>query len=164
MSITTSRLKLEAKIHREAHDLRDGFGIFAVHMEDRDLKHLGDVGGISAGARLARDSGETDLIVDDDVQRAADGVAGELAEVQRFLHHAFAGECRVAVNQQSMPLLAFGVADAILLGADAAQGDRIHKFEMAGIETERQMDFCAGGGRPIGAVAEMIFHVAAAGL
>ncbi len=44
---------------------------------------------------------EADLVVDDDVQRAADAVAVQLAQVERLLHDAFAGERRVAVDQQA---------------------------------------------------------------
>ena len=93
-------LELAAEIHRQAHDLGHGFGIFAVDVEDRDLQHLGHVGGVGAAAAFAGAGGEADLVVDDDVQRAADGVASQLAEVERFLHDAFAGERGVAVDQQ----------------------------------------------------------------
>ena len=44
--------------------------------------------------------GEADLVVDDDVERAAGGVAVELAQVERLLHDALAGERGVAVDQQ----------------------------------------------------------------
>src|SRR4051812_38745457 len=56
-----------------------------------------------------------------------------------------------------------GVAGAILSRAGAAERDAVDEFEVAGIETERELKFFAGGGGPFGAVAEMIFHVATAG-
>ena len=37
-----------AEVHRELHALRNGFGIFAVHMEDRRLQHLRDISRIHA--------------------------------------------------------------------------------------------------------------------
>jgi len=48
--------------------------------------------GVLRGAGFVGAGGETDLIVYHDVQRAADGVTGKLAEVQRFLHDALTGE------------------------------------------------------------------------
>src|ERR1051326_440996 len=66
------------------------------------------------------------------------------------------------MNQQSHSLLARLIADAVLLGANAAHCDRIYKFEMARIEAKREVDFCARRSRPIGAVAEVIFHIPAA--
>ena len=61
--------------------------------------------------------GEADLVVDHDVHRAADAVARQAAQVQRLLHHAFANECGVAVDQQAHDLRAIAVLAAVLLGA-----------------------------------------------
>src|SRR5204863_2192130 len=44
----------------------------------------------------------------------------------------------------------------------AAQGDGVDKLQVAGIETKREMDLAPAGGNPIGAVAQMIFYIAAA--
>ncbi len=60
-----------AEIHGQAHDLRDGFRVFAVDVENRDLQHLRHVRGVGGGATLRGWRGETDLVVDHDVQRAA---------------------------------------------------------------------------------------------
>ena len=43
-------LELRAEIHRQPHDLRDGLGIFAVDVEDRDLQHLRHVGGVGTSS------------------------------------------------------------------------------------------------------------------
>ena len=43
-------LKLSAEIRRQVHDLGHGLRILAVDVEDRDLKHLGDIGRIDAAA------------------------------------------------------------------------------------------------------------------
>ena len=50
--------------------------------------------------------GEADLVVDDEVDRAAGGVAVELREVQRLGDHALSGERRVAVDQDRDDALA----------------------------------------------------------
>ena len=156
------RLKFLAEIHRQLHDLRDGFRVFAVHVENRRLQHPRHVRRVSGRAAFIRRRGETDLVVDDDVQRAADGVTGKLAQVERFLNDAFAGKRRVAVNEQAEHLAAIAVAKPVLMRAHAAQHDGIHKFQMARIEAKRDVHFRARRRRPIAAVAEMIFHVAAA--
>jgi hypothetical protein len=56
------------------------FRIVAVHVEDRRLDHLGHVGRIGRRAREARRRGEADLVVDDEVDRAAGAVALEARE------------------------------------------------------------------------------------
>src|SRR3569833_4524343 len=54
-----------------------------------------------------------------------------------------------------------GVTAAILTSAGAAERDAVHEFEMAGIETECELNFFTGGGGPFGAVAEMIINITA---
>ena len=108
-----------------------GLGVVAVHVEDRRLDHLGDVGGVVAGAgRLGR-GGEPDLVVDDDVDRAADAVALDVAHVERLGHHALAGERGVAVHQDRQHREGLGVVDVVLLGPDHAHDDRVDGLEVA---------------------------------
>src|SRR6266436_5994542 len=70
--------KLETKIHCEADNLRDGFGVLAIHMEYGNLKHLRHISGIGAGTRFARARCKTNLVIDDYVERATDCVGIEL--------------------------------------------------------------------------------------
>ena len=107
--------------------------------------------------------GEADLVVDDDVERAAGRVAGELAEVERLLHDPFAGERGVAVDQQR---------HAAARARDRRRGPawRARGRCATGLTNSRwlglkQSDRCtlrAVGGRPVAAVAQVILHVAAA--
>ena len=50
------------------------FRVVAVDVEDRRLDHLGHVGGIRRGPRQARVRREADLVVDDEMHRAADAM------------------------------------------------------------------------------------------
>ena len=88
-----------AERERELHHAHARFGVVAVHVEDRRLHRLGDVGRVHGRAREAGRRGEADLVVHDDVHGAADVVAGQLREVQRLRDHALAGERGVAVDQ-----------------------------------------------------------------
>ena len=63
---------VERDLDREQRDL----GIVAVHVQDRRLDHLRDVGAERRAARVARiGRREADLVVDDDVDGAARVVA-----------------------------------------------------------------------------------------
>ena len=147
-------------------DLRgedDGFRIVAVHVEDRRLDHLRHVGRIGRGAREARIGGEADLVVDDEVDRAAGAVTRGAREPEALRHHALAGEGRVAVDEQRHHRRAVvgRAAVLVLLGAHLAEHHRIDDLEMRGVGGERQVDVVAvedavGGG------AEVVLHVARA--
>ena len=140
-----------------------GFRIVAVDVEDRRLDHLGDVGRIGRGARIARAGGEADLVVDDEVHRAAGAVPAQPGQPEALRHHALAGERRVAVDQQRHhhgAIVRRG-AELVLLGAHLAEHHRIDDLEMRGIGGERQVhlvvvEFAIRRG------AEVVFHVAGA--
>ena len=80
------------------------FRIVAVDVEDRRLDQLGDVRRIGRGARIARIGGEADLVVDDEMERAAGAMAAQAREAEAFRDHALAGEGRVAVDEERQHL------------------------------------------------------------
>ena len=155
-------LELLAVIEGDLHDADGGFGIVAVDVEDGRLHAARDVGGIRRGARFVGQRGEADLVIDDQVDGAAGGVAVELREVQRLGHHALSGEGRVAVDQHRDDALALGIAEAILLGADDAFHHRIDRFQMARIGRDGNHDLAARRGPAHAGGAEVILHVARA--
>ena len=142
-------------------DMHHGLGIVAVHVEDRRVDHLGDVGGVGRGAREARRRGEADLIVDDEMQRAAGAVAAQTRKTETFGDHALAGEGGVAMQQERQHFLALVVVALVLLGPHLAEHHGIDDLEMRGVGGQRQMHAVLVE-LPVGGGAEMIFHVARA--
>ena len=100
MSMTTGLWNLLPELGRDLGGVDHGLGIVAVDVEDRRLDHLGDVGGVGRGARVARIGGEADLVVDDEVQRAAGAVAVQARQAEALGDDALAGEGGVAVEQE----------------------------------------------------------------
>src|SRR5688572_11028421 len=127
-------LETAAKVERAGSGLLDSLRVVAIHVKNRDLQHLGDVAGVAARTGFGGRSGETDLVIDDDVERAADPVGEQLAKIERLLSDAFAGERGIAVDQQCHTALASRIAGAVLLGADPAEGDGGDELQMTGIE------------------------------
>src|SRR5262245_16762696 len=56
-------LERASKIHRQGYGLGDSFRILAIHMEDRNLQHLCDIGTVSAGCRLIRRGRKRNLVI-----------------------------------------------------------------------------------------------------
>lgn len=48
---------------------------------------------------MSRIGGETDLVVDDDVDGTVSGVVGQVGQMHRLKHDALAAECGVAVQK-----------------------------------------------------------------
>ncbi len=121
-----------------------------------------DVGGIRRGARFVGQRRETDLVVDDQVDRAAGGVAIELREIQRLGHHALSGEGRVAVNQHGDDAFARRIAQPILLGTDDAFDHRIHRLQVARIGRDGDHNLAAARSPADAGGAQVILDVARA--
>src|SRR6185312_12193758 len=106
------------EFRRDARDMHHGFGIVAIDMEDRRLNLLRNLGAIGTAARIGRAGGEADLVVDDEMDRAAGAIAFELGEIERFGHEALTGERRIAMHQQADNLIARRILALLLLGAN----------------------------------------------
>jgi len=129
-------------------------------VENRRLDHLEDVGAVERGAVVAQvGGGEADLVVHDDVHRAAGTVAARLREVEHLLVDALAGHRRVAVDQHRQRLrLAFGAA-AHLARIHRAGDDGVHDLEVRRVEGQRQVHRAAGRA-DVGRIAHVVLDVA----
>ena len=136
-------LELLAVIEGHLHHPDRGLRAVAVDVENGRLYAARHVGGIGRGARFIGQGGETDLVVDDQMNGAAGGIAVELRKIQRLRHHALAGKSRVAVDQQRNHALAGGVAQAVLLGPHDAFHHRVDRFQVAGIGRDRNRDLAS---------------------
>jgi hypothetical protein len=149
--------ELDRHLGGEGHRL----GIVAVDVKDRRLDHLGDVGRIGRGSGEARIGGEADLVVDDEMQRAAGAMAAQARKAEAFGDDALAGEGRIAVDQQRQHLLALAVLQLVLLGAHLAEHDRVDDLEMRRVGRQRQVHLVAVE-LAVGRGAEVVLHVARA--
>src|SRR5207248_6376745 len=67
-----------AKIERHFSDKLERERVFTIHVKNGDLDHLGDIGGVHRRTRVFRQSGKTDLVVDNNVEGAAGRVTSQL--------------------------------------------------------------------------------------
>ena len=123
-------VELLAEFGRHFCGMNHGFGIIAVHMENRRFHHQSDVGGVGRRARIRRRCGKADLIVDHDVDRAARAVAFQARQAKAFRHHALARKGSIAVQQHRHGLMAIGIAELVLFGANLAQHHGIDRFKV----------------------------------
>ena len=133
--------------------------IVAVHMEDRRLDHLGDVGGIRREAPLTRQRREADLVVHDHVDRPARAVVRKLGQTQGLVDDALPAERGVAVQHDGHDAGSRGViAQVILLGAHDADDHRVHQLQVAGVVAERDVDLPITDDAVLG-IAQVILHI-----
>ena len=92
-------MELLPELESEFRDVHDRLRVIPVHVEDRRLDGLADVTRVHGTARVHRQGGETDLVIDDDVDRAARAVSAQLRHLQGFVDDPLARECGVTVHQ-----------------------------------------------------------------
>ncbi len=153
--------ELLAKFGGDAGDFDDRLGIVAVDVKDRRLDALRDVRRVGARPRGGRSRRKADLVVDDDVDRAAGAEADQIRQFERFGDEPLAGESRVAMHQNAGHLRSLGVAALQLLCPDLAEHDGIDGLEMRGIGGQGQMDRLPAD-FAVARSAEMVFDVAGA--
>ena len=156
-------LEALAEADGEPRGLHGGLGVVAVHVEDGGQDDLGDVARVAREAVRPGRRGEPDLVVDDDVDGAADVVAGQLGEAERLRDDALAVERRVAVQEDGDDALALAVAIVVLFGADDALDHRVDGFEVARVGAEREVDLVTRARDVVARVAEVVLDVAVAG-
>lgn len=64
--------------------MNDGLGIVGVDVKNWRVEHLGDVRAVRGGSRVDGIGGESDLVVDDDVNRAASRVVLKVRQAEAF--------------------------------------------------------------------------------
>ena len=85
---------------RQSYRRDDSLGIIPVNMQDRRFDHLRDIRAIRGRPRVPQIvRREPDLIVDDDVNRAARVEIPGLRELEGLGNNALPRDCRIAMNQ-----------------------------------------------------------------
>ena len=147
------------ELEREPHHPDARFGVVAVDVEDGRLDHLGDVGRVDGGPGRVGRGGEAELVVDDEVDGAADAIAAQGGQVQRLGHDALPRKGGVAVEQHWQHLPALPVALLVLLGAGHALDDGIDGFEMTRVRRQRDHDLVAPRRRVLAGRADVVPEV-----
>ena len=141
--MTTSVPNSVAVFGSDAGYADDGIDVFGVDVEDRDRLAASDAGGEARRMFFGVAGREAEKIVNDYVNRAADGVAREVGVVHGLGENTLSGECGVAVDEKRKIFFAAAFAGAILLGTGAADGHGVDSFEVARIRDEVDVNVAA---------------------
>ena len=87
-----------------------------------------------------RRCGETDLVVHNDMHRAARFMPLEARQAKAFGNDPLARKCRIPVQQNRKHLCAVLVFELILFCAHFANYNRVDRLKMRGVRGEGQVD------------------------
>ena len=152
--------ELAPEREREVHDVDARFRVLAVHVEDRGLDHLGDIGCVHRGSRVGGRGREADAVVDHDVDGPPRAVARQRAHVEGLGDDALTGESCIAVHEDRQHLLVPGIVSHVLQRSRHSLDDRVHRFEVAGVGGQRDVQLPTGGTRVRAGRAQVVLDVA----
>ena len=140
-------LEQPPEVEREPDRGDRSLGIVGVDVDDRYVEALREVTRVARRAPLDGIGGESNLVVRDQVERAARRIAREALEVERLRDDALPGERRVAVDEdreRDVSVVAAGLRRPVgLLGAGATLDHRVDRLEVARVRGERDGDLTA---------------------
>ena len=138
-------MKPHAEIKCQFSHQDHGFRIIPVHMKNRRLNHLGDIGTIECRTAIARiRSRESDLIIDDDMDSSACTIATRLRQIKCFHDHTLSGESRITMDQHGQYLIPLLITQKMLPGSHRTFHDRVNNFQMRRIKSQRQSNNTTG--------------------
>ena len=153
-------LEAHPVLDRERGGLERSLRVVGVDVEHRRVLDARDVGGVARRPHVLGRGRETDLVVDDQVERAADLVRPQLRERERLRDDALAGEPRIAVEEHREAAAAGRVAHVILARAHRPEHHRVHELEVAGVEVEIQVERTTAAGGVGAGIAHVVLDVA----
>src|SRR5688500_2229559 len=153
--------ELRAVLDAELHHLDAGVRVFRVYVHYRNLEALREIARVMSRASIARIGRESDLIVGDDVQRAAHAIPAQRRHVERLGNDSFAGERRIAVNadRNDGRFVALAILrEQGLPGAHHALKNRVGELEVARIRNERHANLVVAD-FPAARESQVVLHV-----
>ncbi len=136
--------KLHAEVQGQTGRKDNRLRIVAVDMEYRSLDHFGDIGTVNCRTCIAWvGCGETNLVVDDQMQGASRTVTARFSEVECFHHNALTCKGSIAMHQYGQDLLVTVRTTTLLTRAHAALHDGVDDLKVRGVKGQGQVDWAA---------------------
>lgn len=151
-----------APVSSKLHDESDSFSVIAVYVENGCVDGFGDIGTVRGRATEARISGETDLVVDDNVDSTASAVGRQIMEAHGFVDNTLTSKGSVTVHQDSHRVLALGVLAVELEGASLTQDNGVDSFQVRWVRNKGKVDTLARGSRTNVVHTKMVLDITGA--
>lgn len=153
-------LELGTPVSSELADEVDSLDIVSVDVEDGGVDGLGDIRAVGSGAGEAGVGGETDLVVDDQVDGATSREGGERVEAQALVDDTLASDGGITVEEDTHgALVVVLVVIVVLDGANLAEDDGVLSLEMGRVGDEGELDALAGGSRALEVHTQVVLDV-----
>mmetsp|Transcript_57444 Transcript_57444/g.65878 ORF Transcript_57444/g.65878 Transcript_57444/m.65878 type:complete len:308 (-) Transcript_57444:736-1659(-) len=133
-------LVLLAEAGSNAGALDNGIDIVTVNVEDRGVANARQISAIWRRSTLLRISGETDLVVDDNVNGSADVEVLQVTESHNFVADALPSKGSITVENNGQILVHGRVLRVELTGTGLANNKWVHSLQVGGVRQKVDED------------------------
>lgn len=139
------RAELSAPIGSKLANEVDSLDIIGVDVEDWSINGLGDIGTVGGGAGETWVSGETNLVVDDQVDSSAGRVGWETVESETLVDDTLAGESCITVEEDGHSSgVVLLIVVVVLDSAGLSENDWVLSLQMRWVGDQRKLDTFSG--------------------
>lgn len=153
-------LELSTPVGSELADEVDRLDVIGVDVEDRGVDSLGDISAVSGRTGEAGIGGETNLVVDHQVDGTAGRESGKLVEAQALVNDTLAGNSGITVKEDGHGALVLDLIVVIVLdGTNLAKDNGVLSLQMGGVGNQRQLHTLSGRSGTLKVHAQMVLDV-----
>lgn len=122
------------------HDLVNDVWLVRVDVEDGTFDRLGDLTRVGAGTVLSWGRGESDLVVDDDVEGSVGGESVQVAHLEGLVDDSLSADCGVSVDDDAHGVVSLAVLGKILDGSSGSHDAGIDGLKVGRVGDNSQID------------------------
>jgi hypothetical protein len=153
-------LELGAPIGSKLTDKVDSLDVISVNMENRRVDGLGNIGTVSGRSGESRIGGETNLVVDDEVNGTTGRKGGERVEAETLVDDTLGSKGGITVKENTHGgAVSLLIVVVVLDSAGLAQDDGILSLEMRRVGDQRKLNTLAGGSGTLEVHTKMVLDV-----
>mmetsp|Transcript_39817 Transcript_39817/g.62933 ORF Transcript_39817/g.62933 Transcript_39817/m.62933 type:complete len:479 (-) Transcript_39817:382-1818(-) len=152
-------LEYLSELSSHLKDMYNSFDIISIDVDNRGIHVLCHISGVRGRASISRVSGETNLVVDNNVDTSSSCVFRQIIQVKRLINNTLSSKSSITVHQQGANMLSCVITTGILPGTSTSTNNRVDGLKMRGVSSKRQTDFFSSIGVTDVASTQMILDI-----
>jgi hypothetical protein len=153
-------LELGTPVGSKLADEVDGLDIVGVNVEDRGVNGLGDIGTVGGGSGETRIGGETNLVVDNQVNGTSGGESRERVEAETLVDNTLSSEGSITMEENTHgSTVSLLIVVVVLDSTSLAQDDGVLGLKMRRVGDQRKLNTLARRCRTLKVHTKMVLDV-----
>jgi len=153
------RSPFSSKVEDEVH----GLHIVRVNMEDGGINRLGDIGGVGGRSRESGVGGETNLVVDNNVNGTTSAISREVQEAKGLKDNTLTSKGSVTMEKDTHGLVTLSFVILVKLNSTGLTEDnRVLSFKMGGVGNKRKVNLLTRRSRSLVVGTKMVLNITTA--